>query len=129
LSNAGAVEADFAARLLAHAHELCSVFSELTTNDVLQLCGGADGFDHPFLEAMLDRLQAGSSPWTPVPGKTLKTVIAIPHSIGNALRDAILDRLGRPAEYVETNREAIIVIQMTQGYTGEPRRATAAGRL
>jgi hypothetical protein len=128
-SNFGMAEPDFPARLMAHARELCAVFSELTMGDVLNLLSGPGAPDSPFFATIMNRLKADSAPWIPIQGKTLKTVVAIPESVGPRLLDTILDRLGRPGTCVETSHEVLVVVQFTQGYIGEPRRAVAAGRL
>lgn len=119
---------DFSQRLRLHAQAMCAAFSDIGMADLFKLMGGQAALEHPFIVTTLNRLQAESSPWMPVEGKILKTVVAIPHSVSPELREAVLDRIGRPVDCVETTRESLIVVQWTQGYTS-PALNTAAGRL
>jgi hypothetical protein len=114
---------DLAARLRAHTSRVCGEFSEWDMNDILALMGGTEALQHPFLVDTMNRLTTESAPWIPVQGKSLKTVAAVPKSVTPHLRDAILEHLGKPAACIETSREALMVVQWTQGYAAEISRS------
>jgi hypothetical protein len=113
----GMSEKSLPQRLRQYVTRRCAVFSELRMNDVLGYLGGLAALERPQASREIDRLQSASIPWMPVAGLASGMILAMPETLTQELRQSIVERFQTPVFVVSTQRESVIALQWTQGYT------------
>jgi hypothetical protein len=102
--------------LWAHAQRLCAHLGNVNWVRVIDLLGGDDAFDTPFMQELLDRLRTLSQPRMPVLGEHTQTLVALPLGTPQKWLDIIGARFPGRTTVETAPIDGMTVVQWTQGY-------------